>query len=196
VINYEAVGIAGLYESFSGLAKNNPRYASMAVNDASRKTITLGKKYMPTIVNINAGYFNKDRYFVKSFSNPQTLTAIVAGRDKPTSLSAFAPKQGGLRDGFIAYRGMINAAVKPGGGSSFEAYLLRLRSGNLGLAVRSQTAPSKAYRPKQVGQTGLWLLYGPSVNQVFKSARSAMAPDIMNYLTSEYLRQLNRGLHG
>ncbi len=82
------------------------------------------------------------------------------------------------------------------------AFLIRLRAGsatidtksNVGLAVRTKDGrPPPGYKPLPLGRN-LWLLYGPSVDQVFYSVRTKrgvaqdITPEIEDYMEKEFLR--------
>jgi hypothetical protein len=70
---------------------------------------------------------------------------------------------------------------------------LGLRNGNTGLAVRLKPGE------KIKGSTGavqmaenLYLLYGPSVDQVFRGVAEDRSGDLMNMVSSKFLRQFAR----
>lgn len=129
------------------------------------------------------------------------LEGAVSGRVRPTSLARFTkdkPLQPGQRP-----REGVKVTVKPGVARFMRgAFLIPLRSGasgelgNVGLAIRSETQPAGAYKPKKIGKN-LWLLYGPSVDQVLYSARNRggviedIAPEALDGLNREFARLLN-----
>ena len=98
----------------------------------------------------------------------------------------------------MAKRG-IGVSVAAGGRKKFikRAFVMKLRNGNLGLAVRSAPGkqPEGAWKPKPIGKN-LWLLYGPSVDQVLMSARSGggvfseIEYDTLDVIETEFQRQL------
>jgi hypothetical protein len=81
-----------------------------------------------------------------------------------------------------------------------SAFLMRLRAGagtadnyNIGLAIR--LAPGERIRNKRVmTQVGhnLYLLYGPSVDQVFRTVADDNAPEIATMVRDEFYRQFAR----
>ena len=83
-----------------------------------------------------------------------------------------------------------------------RAFIIRLRAGdtlsadtfNLGLAIRLR--PGEVIANKKImakrGPSGLYLLYGPSVDQVFKGAAADAAPQIETLLIDEFTRQFAR----
>jgi len=139
-------------------------------------------------VNFPRGYLrgNNARLKVTQKASDGNLEAVITGRSEPTSLARFvtsATKSGGVR-----------VSVKPGSSRQIKnGFLINLRAGatslgNKGLAVRTDgRKPRGAYKPKEIAP-GLWLLYGPSVDQVFRSVRSDITPSVEDYLSNEFLR--------
>lgn len=123
-------------------------------------------------------------------------TAVLTGRRRPTSLARFATN---------ARRSRVPGArvtVQPGLSRFLpRAFFIPLRSGadgsnnNLGLAIRlpAGTRPSRAYKPQLIG-TNLWLLYGPSVDQVFDDVAAEMVPESSDFLEREFLRLMDLDL--
>ena len=86
--------------------------------------------------------------------------------------------------------------MKPGLAQRLDrAFFVQLRAGqsgalgNTGLAIRLPEGqrPSAAYKPKQMGRN-LWLLYGPSIDQVFDDVALEMSDDLAEKLETEVLR--------
>jgi hypothetical protein len=64
---------------------------------------------------------------------------------------------------------------------------------NIGLAVRlkdGETIKGK-YKVRPISK-GLYLLYGPSASQVFFTVAEDLVPDVSEWLSAEFTRQLNR----
>ena len=118
------------------------------------------------------------------------VSGEITGRQRPTSLARFVvgARTAGTRNPSVA--------VKPGRTSRMgRSFLIKLRGGasgdNLGLAVRTEAgrSPSGAYRPTKISEN-LWLVYGPSVDQVFRSVREDIGPELATYLRGEFSRLL------
>lgn len=136
------------------------------------------------------------RLFVKTKATKSgPFEAIISGRDRPTSLARFTrqkPVSGRHKGGQIA------VTISPGRTRSIKrAFLITLNNGNIGLAIRTDGGPpSNAYKPKEIGKN-LWLLYGPSVDQVLSAASDSggvyeeISPETLEYLNEEFLRQLD-----
>lgn len=197
--------IDGLKElkSMDDLPQDIVRSARIAVNDAATRGRTLIGIDVLRQVNLPADYVapRNKRLFVSQKANNSTLEAVITARSRPTSLARFAKENkpgrpsGGIR--VEVQRGVTRTL--PG------AFLIKLRSGseltdtkfNLGLAVRTTNGrPPPGYKPVPLGPN-LWLLYGPSVQQVVFSERNKggsatdLAPEIVDIMRKEFLRQMD-----
>lgn len=136
------------------------------------------------------------RLSISSRPSRQNLEGVITGRGRPTSLSSFV--QG------LSSRGPVRVSVKPGRIKTMPgAFFIKLRAGNfdidtkfnVGLAVRTANGqkPASSYKPLKIGKN-LFLLYGPSVDQVFggkKGVAVSLTPDILSYMETEFLRLLD-----
>lgn len=171
--------------------------ASMAVNKAADRARTRAAKEMRRQVNFPSRYLEgqNSRLRVTKRASPDDPVAIITGRRRPTSLARFAT---GSRRG---RGGGVYVSVKPGRSKFIgRAFLMQLRAGrdelgNVGLAVRTKRGarPKGAYKPVKISE-GLWLLYGPSVDQVFKTVREDVAPETQEFLAREFERLLKLDL--
>lgn len=168
------------------------RYASMAVNRALRRARADAKKQMLAEVNFGARYLGNvsdGALRIAAFSTPATMEGRVRGRDRPTSLARFTRQQP-LARGARRRRTGVTVSVKPGSSNTLErAFLVRLNQGrSIGLAVRTQGGPpAAAYKPSRLAN-GVWLLYGPSVDQVFRGVAQDVEPDAIKVFRDEFLR--------
>lgn len=180
-------GLKGLGDLDSLEADIND-YARESINEAVRYGRKLAADQMEKETAFPRGYLTGDngRLSVARYASNQKLEGVIRGRDRPTSLARFvvgSPK--------ISKKG-VDVKVNPGSIKKLEgAFLVKLRNSNLGLAVRSSKPPKTAYKPKQLGN-GLWLLYGPSVDQVFREIRSGLVPDIAAHLEDTFESKLER----
>lgn len=171
------------------------RAARLAINDtAERKGLKLARDAMIAQVAFPAGYLNPPRFSLRYKATDARLEAGIAGRQTPTSLARFTGRSSRPRG-----RGTrISVQVRPG--SSVElprAFLITLRSGNLGLGVRLR--PGEVLH-STVGAKiivsgplkGVALLYGPSVDQVFRTVAVDISPPLLAALQTEFLRQFAR----
>jgi hypothetical protein len=71
------------------------------------------------------------------------------------------------------------------------AFAIRLKNKNIGLAVRTSKPPSRG--AKQIGKN-LYLMYGPSVDQVFADTREMIRPDAEEFMNREFRRLMELSL--
>lgn len=176
------------------------RAARMAINDTTRrKAVPRFRKAIQAEVNFPPGYVNDERFGQTKQAKDDDLTAAITARFRPTSLARFAPGQGfeGARRS-----GGVRVRVNKGGGATRlpGAFFVRLRRGgdnrdgfNLGLAIRLK--PGEKLRGRKKGGSSvqlapdLYLLYGPSVDQLFRDVAVAEAPPVADDLQREFIRQ-------
>ena len=166
------------------------RAARMAINKAARQARAVADRAIRERISFPARYLSgkSGRLSVSRQATNTKLEAAITGRDRPTSLARFASSRNPK-----ARRGKgVQVEVRPGSKVTLHrAFLMPLKNGNLGLAVRSAERPSAAYAPKQIRGSNIWLLYGPSVDQVFKAvSREDAAPAAMDLLEREFYRLL------
>lgn len=178
----QLVDIDGLDERILKAARN-------AVNKAADRARSQSARDIRKAINFPAQYLNERLSVVKRASG-RTLEAVISGRDRPTSLARFAKNRSPAT---ARKAGGVQLAVKPNHTTTIpNAFLMPLRNGNLGLALRlkpGETIRNKKYLTKV--SKGLYLLYGPSVNQVFRAVADEKAgPDAAVFLENEFLRLL------
>ena len=191
-----AVEGLGALDFIAELPRDIERAAYRALNKTVRRARTAASKAVRAQVRFPARYLNQDRLKAVTAKKGDGLVAKVVGRDRPTSLARFSTGKAIRRKEGTGVR----IGVRTGRAARFKArtFIIPLRSGNVGLAVRTQGGkPANAYRPKRIGKDGrLWLLYGPSVDQVLFSVRNDggvftdIAPDTAEFLEKEFLRLL------
>ncbi len=169
------------------------RAARLAINQtASRTGVRAIKDMMQKQVAFPRGYLSADRIGVTSFATEENLEAAITGRQRPTSLARFAI-------GGVVGKAGVTLGVNPGSRATMSrAFLLQLRGSvdafNLGLAIRlrpGERLVGKVSSAKQL-QNGLTLLYGPSVDQVFRTVAVDVSPQIAEELADEFVRQFVR----
>ncbi|PZR90337.1 MAG: hypothetical protein DI537_19165 [Stutzerimonas stutzeri] len=197
------IAVEGL-ESFNALDKMGSKIATVArqtINSATRRTRTSSAKEIRRQVNFPASYLSDSskRLSITKFATEGDLEAKITGRSRPTSLARFIHGQGRGSGGAAVAQG-VNVEVKPGHARRLKrAFVVKLRAGtgegpnsNLGLAIRLQGGkkPSRAYKPVPLSK-GLWLLYGPSVDQVFKAVREQVKPGAEDFMAREFTRLMD-----
>jgi hypothetical protein len=162
------------------------RAALRAVNLATRKARTRSSKEMRNQVAFSARYLsgNAGRLAITETARRGSLQATITGRARPTSLARFTV-------GGQTRRGR-RVQVKPGVAKRIgRSFVMNLRNGNKGLAVRTDGSPPRgAYKPKKLSEN-LYLLYGPSVDQVFRTVSEDVSDDAAADMEQEFGRLMN-----
>jgi hypothetical protein len=191
---FEVTAFAGAEDFLSSLSLKQTTYLRDAVAKGTRDGRARAAKEIQKQVNLPRNYLSgqNGRLTVTKVPKTTDLEGIITGTQRPTSLARFA--KGAKKTG-------IGVEVKPGKLKFIPgAFFLNLRSGNTDtagnklLAVRTKggAKPKGAYKPKKMAP-GLWLLYGPSVDQVFGRERGVaqkISPYILDIMEREYLRRV------
>lgn len=184
-------------------SKSRRTAAYQAINQAARDARSAAAREITDQVNLPARYVSpgQKRLYVSKKAQTNSLEARITARGRATSLAQFV--QGGARRGQEG----VYVEIAPGKARYMKrAFVIPLRRGNqftdtnynLGLAVR--LGPGEKLRNKMRArrvESGLYLLYGPSVSQIFRANDGSgvaqdMAPEVAKDLTSEFLRLLDR----
>ncbi len=188
-MNNYVVAVEGLasLSDIENLDENILLRARQAINRTTDRTRTRSDREIRKQVAFPARYLSS-RLTVSKKASGRSLEAVITGRDRPTSLARFSK---GKDVGAARRKGGVSVTVAPGQTRFMSgAFLMQLRGGNLGLAIRLKAGESMRNKRKmtRVGK-GLYLLYGPSVDQAFRSvADEYAAPDAADYLEREFIR--------
>lgn len=177
--------------------------AAQAINKAARDGRSMIAVDIRDEINVPADYLNpsQGRLIVSQQATADSLEARIRARSKPTSLARFVvgnPQVG--KEGVTVQVNKRPISLK-------RAFLIKLRSGagydsgtqfNRGLAIRlrpGDTIRNKRHLVKLKGN--LYLLYGPSVQQVFlNNEGTGVAADdadpIASKMETEFLRLMDR----
>lgn len=164
--------------------------AVRAINRTLDRTRTLARRKIQEQVALPASYLNRDdRLGITQRASRGNLQGRITGRHRPTSLARFSRGVGGKRG--------IIVEVEPGLAKRLPgAFFVNLRAGNTdggpgnrGLAIRLPEGkrPDRAYKPQPLGR-GAWLLYGPSISQVFDDVAVEIRPATLDFMESEFNR--------
>lgn len=182
------------------LKKDIPLAAVRTLNRVTERARTVGAKRIREEVAFPASYLNpaQKKLYVAKKANKGSLEAVIRASDRATSLSRFVTSGSEGKMG-------VTVQVSPGKSRQMrKAFLMKLRSGaasintkhNLGLAIRlrnGETVRNKKSFKRIKGN--LYLLYGPSVDQVFigndrSGVAAKMEPEILDSLQQEFFRVL------
>lgn len=180
---------------FEQLPEVAERAAVLAVNQvAERDGLAVMRKDMRAQIDFPAGYIEGDRLGVVRRANRGAIEAVIRGRDRATSLARFAR---GQNPGNTRGRG-VRIQVKPGRQKTLKkAFMVRLKNGNIGLAIRLKRGETMSNSQGAVRLAeNVYLLYGPSVDQVFRGVADDRAPELANMVSKQFLRQFARLTRG
>jgi hypothetical protein len=196
-----AEGLSDL-QDFANLKKDIRHAATRAINKIARDKRSRAARLIRDQVNLPASYVapGQKRLHVSKKAQRGDLEARITARGRATSLARFVqnPSKVGKPGVYVQ--------VAPGKSRYMKrAFLIRLPQGNqltdtvynLGLAIRLR--PGEQLQNKVSARrisSGLYLLYGPSVDQVFRSNSGSgvandMVPEIERDLSAEFLRLLD-----
>lgn len=183
-------GIQNLHD-FDDLSPKIIKAAIATVNRATDRARTASAKMIREQVNFPARYLSgKDgRLAIVKRANAANLSGVIRGRFEATSLARFAKQKDAKQ---ARRRGGVDVTVEPGSSKFIKnAFILQWKAGAKGLALRlkpGETIRNKRYQVKM--WNGLAILYGPSVDQVFRTVREEVSPEIEDFMDREFNRLL------
>lgn len=182
-------GLTDFIKSLDSLPDKQRLAAMRAINKTADRARTRADRQLRREINLSARYVG-EKLTVARRANQTHLNAKVTGTSRPISLTRFATTTSYGLEG-------IPVSVRPGVAKRIRrAFIMPLRGKNgeltnAGFAVRTSGGPPKgAYKPKRISDT-LWLLYGPSVDQIFKTliqSDEKFSADTAAYLETEFIR--------
>ena len=168
--------------------------AVMSINQVvERDGLAMMRSDINSQVAFPTGYLKNDgRLSVTRRAREGSLEAVITARDRPTSLARFSSGQTPAS----TRKGGVTVEVKRGKTVHMKkAFLVNLKNGNLGLAVRLKPGESLANKtngkPVMLAKN-VYLLYGPSVDQVFQTVAEESLPELGAMVSKEFLRQFTR----
>lgn len=207
-VTVDTSGIEGLANYFDRFPVAAANAMSIALNDTARGVaLTSLRREIGKEVNYPEGYL-QDRVTFKSPATPTRLEARISGRDRPTSLARFVPA--GTQVARPGRNPRVNGSgltvtVRPGHARFMAgAFLIELRHGNIGFALRLKKGETTVRRVnrfhpielftkhKRPGDAPVFLLYGPSVDQVAEEVGEKISAEVTSELEDEFFRQFTR----
>lgn len=172
-----------------------------AINKTLDRTRTRAARAVLEQVAFPASYLSPSakRLWVRARARNDSLFGIIEGRGQATSLARFAKNKTITRGSQRPKGGGVAVRMKAGGAYHTlpRAFIFGLRSGNIGLAMRTNgAAPPNAFKPKELGKN-LWLLYGASVDQALQAASDGdgvyddLSDEALEFLNFEFDRQMD-----
>lgn len=206
VVRVDIASLDGVITQIGAIGETSNRAASMAINKvANRQGMRMIQDDIMDQIAFPRDYLTGDRLKVTQLATPENPVAVIRGRKRATSLARFV-------HGAVIGRSPVGVEVKRGNGTTLrKAWLVRLNKGtslsedsyNVGLAVRlkaGDTINNKNYshrswfiRPENDPRGGgVALLYGPSVDQIFRDVADKVAEPILRLVAAEYWRNMER----
>lgn len=202
-------GLDDVRKRVAGMPETVDRASAFAINEAARYGQAESSRRIREQVAFKASYIGSAedpgaRLRVSKRATPGDLTGIIAGRTRPTSLAQFQTSAKLGKNGYVR----VKVSASRGSRTIPNAFPIKLRRGtgayepgnsNEGVAVRLKDGKLPAgLNKKQMVQVdgNLYLLYGPSVDQVFRDVRFDVQEPVADVLESSFLRnfaRLNRG---
>lgn len=203
----DASGIANLELIFERFPEAASRAMSIAINTTVNDfVLPEARKDILAEVAFPDGYLDSsDKLGVRQYATPQQLMAVVEARSRPTSLARFVDAPAIPAIGARGPPGnvTVNVTVKPGVTTSIKrGFFVGLNSDNIGFAVRlrpgepfqnfgkSTFQPIEIFKSEDPSKGRVFLLYGPSVDQVFRQVADVIAPETEVKLEAEFTRVL------
>ena len=196
-----------LVEYFEKLPDVANQAMAYAINDsATRVGLKRSRDIIADQFNLSKAYLSDpSRLGLTKKATKTDLEATITARARATSLARYAV--GDMTPGLKRPKGVM-VEVKSGNSKIIrKAFPIRLKRGasltednyNLGLAIRLKPGEriinKNQMSASEVGH-GIYLLYGPSVDQIFRSVADDVTPEVVSSTTSEFLRQLARLIDG
>jgi hypothetical protein len=196
-VEFEALAEAADY--FRAVPEVSAKAATLAINQvATRGGLRLIQDSIMDQVAFPQDYLKGDRLGVTRFATETNPEAVIRARKRATSVARFAR-------GNVIGRPGVSVEVHRGNSTYLKkAWLVRLKRGasltednyNVGLAVRVK--PGDKINNK-ISEHQSWLvpghvalLYGPSVDQVFRDVADQVSPKIGELVAAEFFRQFER----
>lgn len=199
-IDVQMIGLPDFAERLERFPRATQKAATLAINATARKARTQASIEIRKQVNLTRAYLNTDkRLWISRFAKETNLTAKITARHRPTQLTTYGARQLTRKGKHVARRNAgVSVKVKRGGKQRKlrTAFFLKLKNGNLGIAVRSIEGLNlkKAGLASSKQSAGVHVLYGPSIDQVFNDVRHQIGPDMAKFLGQEFNRQYARVL--
>lgn len=187
-ITFKSAGLETMIKQMEDFSSKRRFDAVKAVNKVIVSSRTHAASDITDQVAFPAGYLGSasdpnSRLAVTKKATRNDIEAVISARVRPTSLARFI--SGSRKPGDIRVNVEKNKISAPMRG----AFVVRLRNGNEGLAQRVHAGHTlrNSYGAKRLSNN-VYLLYGPSVDQVFQTVREDIAPQAITDLRDEMYR--------
>lgn len=184
-------GLEALGDDLDVVEDRIKEIAAKAINATARKFRTESSRAIRQQVAFPAMFLDSKTdgaLRIRQAASATMLQATISGEFEARSLARFVSTGQRVKN----FRGPT-VTVKPGQPEKMNrAFIIGLNNGNLGLAIRLKPGERIENKTRAVSfskkDKNLVLLYGPSVDQVFRSVAGDVAPSASVYLETEFLR--------
>lgn len=177
------------------------RAVARAVRDTTNFAFKDAKKEMQKQVAWPKGYLNEQRFSKSVHGRGSAVQGKISARFRATSLARFATSRSSLFSGKgpKARARELSVTVKPGRTKVVQrGFLMKLRNGNIGLAVALLPGQRETGRYEWKTKDGrtIRMLYGPSVDQVFRSVSKEDSRKYARHMNDRFVELLEKGAKG
>lgn len=155
-----------------------------AVNEAAVRAHHQAHERVSKDLNFPPGYLNNSTLKLRKASGSARLAgAVISARTRPTSLNRFAMTGQDMRP-----KHGLSVEVSKGDRKAIpKAFFMLVSNGNMAVAMRHKSwREIPGIRAGKYVWNGLVFLYGPSVDQVFKTHRPEIAEGALDRLEEAF----------
>ena len=194
MIVISSTGIRGLEEAIRRQPEMAKQAAKFAVNDTIEWAKTRIKTGIEQQVAVPKDSITPARFGITRRATSQELEARLSASNQGLGLIRFVTSQR------IARAKAPTVRVKPGGAAVKleRAFLIPTPKapGSFALAVRAPGGLAKSRAARRIPGSDVYILSGPSPNQLLANIAPALLPTIQTRLQQEYARQFERLTRG
>lgn len=190
----EQIGLDEAKAAFSELPANLRAALIRSINNVVPTAYDLGVEKITSQVALTKTYVKSRLYVSQKASNTDPM-AVISGRVRSTQLRRYSGTQLFAPAKLPGKRRLAGTSVKVKAGGSPKtlnhAWIIKLKYGEqdakmgltMGIAQRTGS-----------GRNDYRILYGPSVDQVWRDAKEEIRPEVEQLLADEWRKQMRDGL--
>lgn len=200
MIRISSAGIQGLAEFVARTPEVAAEAAKLAVGDAAEWGRNLSKREMVSAVNLPADALAGRRFRISQRPTTANPEAVISADNNPLGLSRFVVSQKARGAAHPKVRILVGGATKSFSDPDIKgsySFLIPTPGGadGVGLALRTKEPLRNSSAARKIGRD-LYLLSGPSVNQMFGQLMPTIVPRVEAKLQTEFARQYERLIRG
>lgn len=190
----EQIGLSVAIEHMEELPVSIKAALVRSVNAVVPKAFDLSVERITGQVALTPAYV-RSRLYISQRATTTDPMAVISGRVRSTQLRRYQGTQLYTKAKIPGKKRLAGVSVKVKAGGSTKvlkhAWIIKLKYGDadakLGLTrgIAQRTGP---------GRNDFRILYGPSVDQVFRDVKDEIRPDVQQMLADEWIKQMKDGL--